>query len=71
MVVSFFPFLGVPPTLTLLDPMTVCTPLSCGLAALSGAGGLGLTLLLASLTEKRSQSATARHAPLSPLSQVA
>ena len=71
MFVPVFSFLGVPPTMTLLDPTTVFTPLTCGLAVLSGACGLGLTLLLASLTEKHSKGAPARHTPLQPLSKAA
>ncbi len=71
MFVPVFPFLGVPPNMTLLDPMTVFTPLTCGLVALSSACGLGLGMLLAYLTERRSQSSPVRQAPLPPLSKAA
>ena len=46
MPVPFFPVAGFLNNLTLIDPMTVFTPLSCGLVLLSGLCGLGIGILL-------------------------
>jgi hypothetical protein len=47
MPVPFFPLLGLPNALTLLDPTTAFTPLACGLGLLSSLWGLGLGVLIA------------------------
>lgn len=46
MPVPFFPVVGLLQNLTLLDPSTVFTPLSCGLFFLSSLCGLGIGFLI-------------------------
>jgi hypothetical protein len=46
MPVPFFPLMGLLNNLTLLDPMTVFTPLSCGLVLLSSLCGLGIGIFI-------------------------
>jgi hypothetical protein len=46
MLVPFFPWLGTPSNLMLLNPMTIFTPLTCGLVLLSSLCGLGIGVLL-------------------------
>jgi hypothetical protein len=46
MLAPFFPLMGFLNNLTLLDPTTVFTPLSCGLVLLSSLCGLGIGILI-------------------------
>jgi hypothetical protein len=49
----FFPFLGMGENMTLLDPSLVFTPLTFGLMLLSGLCGIGITVLLSWVMERR------------------
>lgn len=72
MVVPLFPFLGVYPNWTLLDPMTVFTPLTCILVLLSSLGGLGIGALLAARSKDAcTKQPTALPSTPSSLSQAA
>ena len=46
MVESIFPFLGVPPNIQLLDPLTVFTPLTAALVALCSLLGIALGMCI-------------------------
>ena len=71
MPVPFFPLLGVSPHWTLLDPMTVFTPLTCSLALLSSLCGLGIGVLLAHTSGVRTKRPAALHSTPPPLSKAA
>ena len=47
MLEPIFPLLGVPPNLQLLDPLTVFTPLTVALVALSSLVGIALGMFIA------------------------
>jgi hypothetical protein len=62
-----FPFLGVPPNVQLLDPLTVFTPLTVALVALGSLLGIALGMCIDRVATRRTratpQSATAPTLP--------
>ena len=71
MPVPFFPLLGVSPNWTLLDPMTVFTPLTCSLVLLSSLCGLGLGVLLDRTRGLGAKRPATFHSTPPPLSKAA
>ncbi len=71
MPVPFFPLLGVAPNWTLLDPMTVFTPFTCGLVLLSSLCGLGIGMLVINQRGGNTKRLATLHATPPSLSKAA
>lgn len=71
MLVPFFPLLGLPSQLTLLDPTLVFTPLTVGLVVLSSFCGLGLGIFLARTDAAHRRGTATSHATPPTLSKAA
>lgn len=65
MPVPFFSLFGTFNHLTLIDPMLIFTPLTCGLVLLAGLCGLGIGLLLSRMPEVSERIDTRHSAPSS------
>ena len=61
MPMPLFPLLGLPSNPMLLDPMTVFTPLTCGVAVLLSLCGLGLGMLIARADTTRTAGSATPH----------
>ena len=71
MLAPFFPLLGTSSNLTLLNPMTIFTPLTCGLVLLSSLCGLGIGILLDRVDGSRTEQPEASRSVPSTLPKAA